>query len=153
MLNIEIVYLARLDKNWKSLKEHYLKMLKPYVSLKFNNLKAQSFDDKNKEKAIKIESDRIDKYLKKRNLSSIYLLSEQGKIFNSKQLSDFFYAFNSKNLVLVIGGPLGFSSDLKNKYSLLSLSALTFPHQMTQIILLEQIYRAIMIKKNKNYHY
>lgn len=153
MLNIEIVYLGKVDKNWQDIKEYYQKILKPFIVLDFKQLKAESFSDKNKKTAIKHESDRIDKYLSKKVYSNIYLLSENGRTFNSYQLADFFHSFDASKLILVIGGALGFSDQLKDKYSLISLSPLTFPHQMSQIILLEQIYRSITIINKKNYHY
>ncbi len=153
MLKIEIVYLGSIDRNWQALREHYEKLLRRLLVLEFKELKAESFNEKSKKKAISIESDRLDKYLSKKNLANIYLLSETGKSFNSIELADFFHSFDGFNLTLVIGASLGFSEDLKNKYSCISLSPLTFPHQMTQIILLEQIYRSISIINKKNYHY
>lgn len=153
MLNIEIVYLGSLNKNWQNIKEHYRKMLRPYVQIEFKELKAQSFSSNNRKQAILKESEKIENYLKKRNPSSIYLLSELGETFDSSSLADFLNSHDSAKIILVIGGALGFSDKLKQKYDLISLSALTFPHQMTQVILLEQIYRSIMILKNKNYHY
>jgi 23S rRNA (pseudouridine1915-N3)-methyltransferase len=153
MLNIEIVYLGSLDKNWQALRGYYEKILRPYLVIKFKALKAESFSNKHKKSAIKKESARIDEYLRKKNYSNLYLLSETGRSFNSIELADFFHSHDGRCLTLVLGGALGFSEELKNKYSLISLSPLTFPHQMSQIILLEQIYRSITILKQKNYHY
>jgi 23S rRNA (pseudouridine1915-N3)-methyltransferase len=48
---------------------------------------------------------------------------------------------------------LGFSLNLKKKYPQISLSTLTFTHEMARVILLEQIYRAASIEKGKDYHY
>ena len=153
MLNIEIVYLGKLDKRWQDLKEHYLKILRPFVVLEFRELKAEKFNEKNQKSIIANESKKIDDFLKKKKFANIYLLSEKGKCFNSLELADFLHSFDASKLTLVIGGALGFSEDLKTKYKKISLSALTFPHQMSQIILLEQIYRSVTISKNKNYHY
>ncbi len=153
MLKIEIVYLGSLNKDWQNLRDHYEKLLKRLLVLKFTELKSESFNEKNKNKAILNESKRIDKYLSNKSLANIYLLSEHGRVFNSIELADFFHSFDGFSLTLVLGGALGFSDFLKEKYSLISLSPLTFPHQMTQIILLEQIYRSISIINKKNYHY
>ncbi len=153
MLKIEIIYIGSLANNWQAIKKHYEKLLRPFLILEFKELKAESFDNKNKILAIKKESDRIDKFLSKKIYSNIYLLSENGKSFNSIELANFFNSFDGSKLTLVIGGALGFSDVLKNKYSSISLSPLTFPHQMTQIIILEQIYRSISIINKKNYHY
>ncbi len=153
MLKIEIVYLGSLTKDWQTLREHYEKLLRRLLVLEFKELKAESFNEKNKREAILKESERIDKYLSKKSYSNIYLLSEGGRSFSSVELANFLYSFDGYQLSLVLGGALGLSDSLKNKYSLISLSPLTFPHQMSQIILLEQLYRSISIIKKKNYHY
>ncbi len=153
MLKIEIVYLGSLSRDWQNLRDHYEKLLKRLLVLEFKEFKAESFNEANKKKAINIESDRLDKYLSNKSLANIYLLSETGRSFNSMDLANFLHSYDANLLILVIGGALGFSNSLKEKYSLISLSPLTFPHQMTQIILLEQIYRSISIINKKNYHY
>jgi 23S rRNA (pseudouridine1915-N3)-methyltransferase len=59
-----------------------------------------------------------------------------------------------EQIVFVIGGPLGLhESILQNASVQLSLSRLTFPHQMVRTILLEQIYRSVTIQMGKQYHY
>ena len=61
---------------------------------------------------------------------------------------------NGKEIVFVIGGPYGIDDEVKKKSDIIiSLSPLTFTHQMTRIILLEQIYRAFTIITGKKYHY
>ena len=57
------------------------------------------------------------------------------------------------NLVLVIGGALGWPTEFLEKYQAISLSALTFPHELARVILLEQLYRGLLIKAGKEYHY
>ncbi len=153
MLKIEIVYIGSLNNNWQDLREHYEKLLKRLLVLEFKELKSQSFNEKDKHQAIIAESERIDKYLNKKNSANIFLLSETGKTFDSIAFANFLKQFDALELILVIGGALGFSQEIKNKYSRLSLSPLTFPHQMSQIILLEQIYRSITLINKKNYHY
>ena len=60
---------------------------------------------------------------------------------------------SGSNLTFVIGGSLGLSQELRNRgNATLTLSSLTFTHQMTRIILLEQIYRSFKILKNEPYH-
>jgi 23S rRNA (pseudouridine1915-N3)-methyltransferase len=53
----------------------------------------------------------------------------------------------------VIGGALGLDFEVLADYNKLSLSKMTFLHEMTKVILLEQIYRALNIEKGKRYHY
>jgi hypothetical protein len=56
-------------------------------------------------------------------------------------------------LILVLGGSLGFSDGLYNNYPSLSLSPLTFPHELARVVIMEQLYRAATILQKKNYHY
>ncbi|MFA4942309.1 MAG: 23S rRNA (pseudouridine(1915)-N(3))-methyltransferase RlmH [Patescibacteria group bacterium] len=56
-------------------------------------------------------------------------------------------------IIFVVGGSLGLENDLLKRYNKLSLSKLTFLHEMTKVVLLEQIYRSVAIIKGKNYHY
>jgi len=129
----------------------YFKRLKPYARVKFIDLNAESFNESNKEVIREIESQRIIKSLEKYNQNEVFLLHERGKIFNSLEFASFIN--QNQKVVFVIGGSLGFSEELLSKYQQISLSNLTFLHEMVRVILLEQIYRAITILKVKNYHH
>ena len=83
----------------------------------------------------------------------IICLSEEGKQFNSVELSSLLLNFKNKKINFLIGDTDGISSDIKEKSDLiLSLSPLTFPHELARLILIEQIYRAISISNNSPYH-
>ena len=83
----------------------------------------------------------------------IICLTEEGKFFSSIELSSLLLNFNNKKINFLIGGPEGIPPDIKEKsHLLLSLSPLTFPHELARLILLEQIYRAISISNNSPYH-
>jgi len=96
-------------------------------------------------------------------LSKIYatdrliLLDENGKEMNSVGFSSFLQKqMNSgiKQLVLVIGGPYGFSEAVYQKASgTLALSKMTFSHQMVRLFVIEQLYRGFTILKNEPYHH
>ena len=87
------------------------------------------------------------------NNNIIICLSEEGKQFNSVELSSVLLNFKSKKIIFLIGDTDGISSDIKDKSDLiLSLSPLTFPHELARLILIEQIYRAISISNNSPYH-
>ena len=80
-------------------------------------------------------------------------LSEEGKQFNSIELSTLLLNFKNEKINFLIGDTDGISPEIKGKSDLiLSLSPLTFPHELARLILLEQIYRAISIAKNSPYH-
>ena len=87
------------------------------------------------------------------NNNIIICLSEEGKQFNSFELCSLLLTLNNKKINFLIGDTDGISSDIKEKSDLiLSLSALTFPHELARLILIEQIYRAISISNNSPYN-
>jgi 23S rRNA (pseudouridine1915-N3)-methyltransferase len=87
----------------------------------------------------------------------LILLDENGKEMNSVIFSEFLQKqMNSgiKRLVLVIGGPYGFSEAIYKKATgKLALSKMTFSHQMVRLFVIEQLYRGFTILKNEPYHH
>jgi 23S rRNA (pseudouridine1915-N3)-methyltransferase len=87
----------------------------------------------------------------------LILLDENGKQLSSVDFSEYLQKhMNSgiKQLVFVIGGPYGFSNDVYNKaQGKLSLSKMTFSHQMIRLFIIEQLYRGFTILKNEPYHH
>lgn len=87
----------------------------------------------------------------------VILLDEKGKQFSSEGFSEFIQKrLNSgiKQLVFIIGGPYGFSEEVYNRAdSKLSLSKMTFSHQMVRLFFVEQLYRAFTILRNEPYHH
>lgn len=87
----------------------------------------------------------------------LYLLDEHGKTFTSEKFADFLQQrFNQGGhaLTLVIGGPYGFSEEMYAAATgKISLSELTFSHQMIRMILFEQIYRGMTILRGEPYHH
>ena len=83
----------------------------------------------------------------------IISLTEEGKSFNSIELTALLLNFKNKKINFLIGDADGIPSDIKDKsHLLLSLSPLTFPHELARLILLEQLYRSISISNNSPYH-
>ncbi len=87
----------------------------------------------------------------------LILLDENGKQYDSVGFSNYLQKhMNSgiKRLIIVIGGPYGFSEAVYNKsYEKLSLSKMTFSHQMIRLFIIEQLYRGFTILKNEPYHH
>ena len=91
--------------------------------------------------------------LKLNNNIIIISLSEEGEKYNSIELTSLLLNFKNKKIIFLIGNADGISSDIKDKSDLLlSLSPLTFPHELARLILIEQIYRAYSISTNSPYH-
>ncbi|MFT7119812.1 MAG: 23S rRNA (pseudouridine1915-N3)-methyltransferase, partial [Flavobacteriales bacterium] len=87
----------------------------------------------------------------------ITLLDEKGKKYSSMQFAELINkrsVSGLKRLVFIIGGPYGFSPDVyMRSNSKLSLSDMTFSHQMVRLFAVEQVYRAFTILKNEPYHH
>ena len=82
----------------------------------------------------------------------LVVLAEEGKSYGSGEFAGFIKKMN-KDIVFVIGGPFGISDRLKKKANLLlSMSKMTFTHEMARLFLLEQLYRAFNIIKGMRYH-
>jgi 23S rRNA (pseudouridine1915-N3)-methyltransferase len=86
----------------------------------------------------------------------VLLDQKRGKMIGSEELAEKFQSYQSNGIgevVFVIGGPLGLHDDaFKRADEILSLSKMTFTHDMTRLILLEQIYRAFTILRGEKYH-
>lgn len=144
------------DKNLQILIQNYEKRLKHYIKFELEiipdlkNVKnLTESEQKEKEGAL---------ILRKMNpTDQIILLDEKGIMHSSKEFSKFMQKkMNSgiKQLVLVIGGPYGFSQELYQKaQGKISLSKMTFSHQMVRLFVIEQVYRAFTILKNEPYHH
>ena len=91
------------------------------------------------------------------NSDHVILLDDKGKSFSSVQFSEFLHQkMNSslKVLIFVVGGAYGFSSSVYDRANLkISLSAMTFSHQMIRMIFKEQLYRGFSILKGEKYHH
>ena len=109
---------------------------------------------KNSENEIKrIEGENILKKIKNNNL--LFLLDEKGENYNSRKFADFLKMKlkESKTIIFVIGGAFGFSKEVYAKSNgLISLSKMTFSHQIIRLFFTEQLYRAFTILNNHPYH-
>ena len=153
MLDIAIIAVDRVrNSDLSGAIAEYLIRLKPYASIRMEEVRPEAFGPGTKEKAKKAEGERILKILGKYHKESIWLLHEKGQEFTSE---DFAKKIESSNgqAVFVIGGALGFSDEVLNRYRQLSLSRMTMPHEMARLVLVEQIYRAATIMRGKEYHY
>jgi 23S rRNA (pseudouridine1915-N3)-methyltransferase len=87
----------------------------------------------------------------------IILLDEKGSEFTSRQFSEFLnkkMVSGIQNLVFIVGGPYGFDESIyKLAHGKISLSKLTFSHQMVRLFFIEQVYRGFTILKGEPYHH
>jgi 23S rRNA (pseudouridine1915-N3)-methyltransferase len=100
-----------------------------------------------KDEGIKKDSEKIVKYLG----SNSFIMDAAGKSMSSEEFSDSIKK-SEQALTFIIGGPEGITDDVKKKSKLISLSKMTFTHEMARLFLVEQIYRAFMIISNRSYY-
>ena len=101
------------------------------------------------------EADSIISFINSKDY--LVALDEKGRSFSSPQLATFLQQRandSSRQLIFLIGGAYGLDVSVLQRADLkMSLSTLTFPHQLVRLILAEQVYRACTILKNEQYHH
>jgi 23S rRNA (pseudouridine1915-N3)-methyltransferase len=156
-MEIKLIGIGKTDKTeLDQLIKSYQNRLMHYVRFSFEIIPDLKNSKNLSEKLQKEEEGKI--ILSKiSNSDRLILLDENGQEMNSVGFSNFLQKqMNSglKRLVLVIGGPYGFSEDVyKKASSKLALSKMTFSHQMVRLFIIEQLYRSFTILKNEPYHH
>jgi 23S rRNA (pseudouridine1915-N3)-methyltransferase len=144
------------DKNLMQLIEKYQQRLNHYINFEIEIIP----DIKNVKNLSQLQQKEKEGELilsKLKNTDQLVLLDEKGKEFRSLDFASYLQKkMNSgiKQLVLVIGGPYGFSESIyKKTLEKVSLSKMTFSHQMIRLFIVEQLYRGFTILKNEPYHH
>ncbi|PKA96662.1 23S rRNA (pseudouridine1915-N3)-methyltransferase [Flavobacteriaceae bacterium MAR_2009_75] len=156
-MTIKLLAIGKTDsKPLQQLISEYEKRLKHYVKFEIDVI-ADIKNSKNLSEAQQKEKEG-EQILKRLSPTDILvLLDENGKQFSSINFSGYLQKkMNAgiKQLVLVIGGPYGFSENIYQKAEgKISLSKMTFSHQMVRLFIIEQVYRAFTILKNEPYHH
>ncbi len=158
-MKIKLYVIGKIKEEYLKLGiQDYLTRIKPYAAIEVFEVKDEAVKQnaslKDIEKAKDIEGERILKLLKKEeylialDLNKKQYTSEEFAVFLDKKLVE-----NNASISFVIGGSYGLSEGLRMRSNFsISLSNLTFTHQMSRLILLEQIYRAFKINNNETYH-
>ena len=158
-MKIRIIAVGKIKETYlKSGIDEYLKRIKPYSQIEIIEVLDEPVSDNPNESIIKIvkdkEGQKVLKYLKPNDY--VISLDLNKKEFTSEEFAVYLnkkFEIGKSNITFVIGGSYGLSDELKNRANdAISLSKMTFLHQMTRLILLEQIYRAFKINKNEVYH-
>ena len=141
---------------WTSLAvKEFSEKISHNVNFELHSHKSKNFSRSEKDKKIKKEEEIILKHIKPNDF--LILFDENGQTFKdsiefSKKLIHLFET-KSSHLNFLIGGAYGVSEEIKKRANLkIKLSNFTMNHHVAQVIALEQIYRGLMIYKNKPYH-
>ena len=156
-MKIKVLLIGKTDdKNLQLLIDKYQKRLGHYIRFEIEIIP----DLKNAKNLSEMEQKEKEGVLLLKKVGAsdqLWLLDEKGREFRSLEFSKFIQTkMNAgiKQFIMVIGGPYGFSDEVYSRaMGKLSLSKMTFSHQMIRLFLVEQIYRAFTILKNEPYHH
>ncbi len=158
-MKIRIYAIGKIKENYLKIGvDDYLKKIRPYCQIEIVELNDEPIPNNPNHSEIEIAKNKEGEKVLQQLKNNEYLI---GLDLNKKELeSPQFAEFLNEKLVLggslisfVIGGSYGLSDELKRRCNdSISLSKMTFLHQMTRLILLEQIYRAFKILRNETYH-
>jgi 23S rRNA (pseudouridine1915-N3)-methyltransferase len=141
--------LQKLIEDYQGRVQHYLSFETVIIPELKNtkNLSAQEQKEKEAELILK----QLD------NQDDVVLLDEKGKQFSSVSFATFLEKklhSSAKRMIFVVGGPFGFSQRIYDRANgMISMSPMTFSHQMIRLIFAEQLYRAMTIIRGESYHH
>ncbi len=159
MINLHIICIGKLKEAYlRDASAEYIKRMQTVCRLTVTELSPEKLSDnpsqKEIDRALEAEGKKILEKIPKG--SAIFAMCIEGKQRSSEELSaelDDLALSGVSNAVFIIGGSFGLSDEVKAKSKhRLSMSKMTFPHQLARIMLLEQLYRASQISMGTKYH-
>ncbi len=158
MIKITLITLGKLkEKYLRDAVDEYAKRLSRYCKLEIVELNPIALPEKPSQSEVDVallkEAELIEKRIP--DGARVITLCVEGKSFTSEKLAEFVNTNTNSgtNMCFIIGSSYGLSEVVKQKSDVkLSLSAMTFPHQLFRVMLLEQIYRAFKINEGGTYH-
>lgn len=160
MISINLITIGKLKESYlKDAVSEYSKRLSAFCKLNIVELPESRLSDNPSEKeianALSNEANLIDSYMSKKSAFNISMCIE-GRQLSSEELSlkiQEIGVSGKSTINFIIGSSFGISPNIKSKSDLkLSMSKMTFPHQLARVLLLEQIYRAFQISGGGKYH-
>ncbi len=155
-MKVQVYFIGKTkEKYLRSGEEIFTKRLRHYLPVAFDVLPDIRQAGKMSSEELKIQEGKV--LLSRLNPDDrLILLDEGGKQYSSVELASWLekeLQRPARRLVLVVGGAFGFSEEIYSRADhLLSLSRMTFSHQMVRVFFLEQLYRAMTILRNEKYH-
>ena len=159
MLFVHVIAVGKLkEKYWNSAVAEYEKRLKSFCKFQITEVEEEKIlnipNDSQINHILNKEGSRIMKYVGKN--AYVIALCIEGKLFSSTETAELFSKIAVEGYSeadIIIGGSWGISEDVKKTADLrLSMSKMTFPHQLARVMLCEQIYRCFQINSGGKYH-
>lgn len=156
-MKITLLAIGKTDnRELQQLIDEYQRRLIRYVPFSFDII-PDARNTKNLSEAQQKQVEGAEILKRVQTSDKLVLLDEKGKNFTSLEFSTYLQKqMNSglKNVVFAIGGPYGFSEEVYERaYGKVSLSKMTFSHQMVRLFFIEQLYRGFTILRNEPYHH
>ena len=159
MQNITLICVGKLkEKYLRDACDEYSKRLNAFCKLNIVELNPHRLPENPSagEIAVALESEAKDILAKSPNSAKVFAMCIEGKQMSSEKMAsviDMSGVQGYNNLVFIIGGSHGLSDQVKSRAEVkLSMSEMTFPHQLARVMLLEQIYRSYQIINGGKYH-
>lgn len=156
-MKITLITVGKTDKDWvRQGMEIYISRLKHYIPFSVTEIpELKNVSSLSKEQIKQREGELIMKLV--RPTDDLILLDEHGKEYTSVDFAKLMQnkiSYTGKDITFVIGGAYGFSPTVYERAnSKMSLSKMTFSHQMVRAIFIEQLYRAFTIMRGEPYHH
>ncbi|MBI4268535.1 23S rRNA (pseudouridine(1915)-N(3))-methyltransferase RlmH [Candidatus Uhrbacteria bacterium] len=156
MYRISVIAVGSLSESyWKDACDEYQERMKPYARISVTEVGETRFSKSaDRLRVVKTEGERLSRVIP--HGAHVIALTPGGKPHSSEQFAQRTRreGEGGRSLCFLIGGPLGLSEEvLKYAHETMSLSSLTFTHQLARVVLFEQLYRAMTIIHSKTYHY
>ena len=152
-MKLKVLWVGKSRDPWvKEAIDEYAGRIRHYVQLELIDIRDEKGAEA--EEMRRRECERLDRQIPPS--ATLILLDERGEQMNSPALADFIGRQRdggTGEMVFAVGGAYGFSEEFRSRGRLLSLSKMTFTHQMVRVFLLEQVYRAFTILNKEPYHH
>ncbi len=157
MLNVNIIVIGKLKESYlRDACAEYCKRLQAFCRIQVIELPEYRLPDKPSESQITAGMEQEAKAILQKAKGMIIPLCIEGKQVSSTEFAELFQkaaVSGESEVSFIIGGSFGLAPEVKAKGSFkMSMSKMTFPHQLARVMLLEQIYRAFSINANTRYH-
>ena len=154
-MQIKLIVIGKTSKSYfVEAEQEYLKRLKKYAKVSVEVIPYIKNAKNLSEIELKLKEGK--EILKRVSTGDVYLLDERGKHYSSKEFAKFLQQkmnHGTRQLNIIIGGAYGFSDEVYQKsVGKISLSKMTFNHQMIRMFALEQVYRGFSILNGEPYH-
>lgn len=159
-MTVNIITVGKLkEKYWRDACEEYLKRLSPFGKISVTELAEARLPaeptDGETANALAQEAKSMERYLSAKNTVNIAMCIEGDELDSvslAKKLEKYSVG-GCSTINFFVGSSFGLDDSIKKKCSMrLSMSPMTFPHQLARVMLLEQLYRAFSINANSKYH-